>query len=593
MEGEGGEGRIRPRRRTWTVLFAGAVAAAAAVGLSGRLVAIQVVDHDAYRSQRDGQSRVQIPTVAQRGRILDRKGKELAVSRSRVKSLFAVPPRVEDPGRLADALEPLLRIDRAEVLEALSKTDKEFVWIKRMLSESEALRVEELGEGALGFREEPQRFYPHGNLAAHVLGHVSIDHAGLEGAEAAFQPLLAGTPGYSWFERDARKRLIATPGLETLTPRDGADVFLTLEATLQYAVEEELDRAMEDFNPVSGIVILMDTRTGRILAWAVRPTFDPNRVGASPPEARRNQGITDPFEPGSIFKPLTLALAYEAGVVGPEDVFHCGGGQYTFRDGKSRRTLHDFHPYDKLTAEEVLVKSSNIGTTKIALKLGDRRLLEGVRRFGVGRKTGIDLAGEDGGWIAPKGWSFYSMTSVPWGQEVAMTPLQILCAVNALANDGLWVRPSFFLGARAADGTETHAPPPETRRVVSERSARLVRRAMVRVVEEGTGKKARLGEYALGGKTGTTCKREKDGTYSKTRSITSFVCFAPAAEPRLTLLVSLNEPRKGASFHDLTGGFCAAPLASRVLKRCLESMGVPPDPPKEDAKAKPASNRGR
>ena len=250
--------------------------------------------------------------------------------------------------------------------------------------------------------------------------------------------------------------------------------------------------------------------------------------------------ITDPYEPGSIFKPLTLAMAYEQGAVTPDRRFSCNGGAYTFRDGRRKRTLHDYHPYGSLTVEEILVKSSNIGITKIALLLSDRILQAYVKSFGVGIPTGIELRGEEKGWFAPRGWSFYSRTSVPWGQEVAMTPLQILTAVNVIANDGEWVRPTVFLRATAPDGTvAVPIAEPVKQRILSAETARLVRRAMARVVEEGTGKRARVKGHTLGGKTGTKCKREKDGTYSVKRSITSFVCFLPADKPRITLLVSL------------------------------------------------------
>jgi len=546
--------------------------------LSSRLVAIQVVGHEEYLALRDGQSCVKIPVAPERGRLLDRKGRELAVSRSRVKSLFAVPPQIERPDEVAEKLALLLRIDEAKVREGFAKRERRFVWVKRMLTDLEVREVGKLDWPGLGFRDEPKRFYPHGKLASHVLGFVGVDHSGLESAEAAFEFMLAGKPGHSWFARDAKKRLIALPGHRNIEPRDGNDVWLTLDTALQYAAEEELDWAMAEYAPLGGCVVMMDSETGGILALTVRPTFDPNRFGVSPNGARRNRVITDPYEPGSIFKPLTLAMAYEEKVVGPNDKFSCGGGAYTFRDGRRKRTLHDYHGYGRLTVEEILVKSSNIGITKIALKLGDARLQAWIERFGVGRKTGIELRGEEKGWYAPRGWSFYSRTSVPWGQEVSMTPLQILCAINVIANDGVWVKPRIFLRATAPDGSvAVPVSEREKKRLLSAETARLVRRGMTRVVDEGTGRRARVEGYKIGGKTGTKSKREKDGSYSKDRSITSFVCFAPSDRPRFTLLVSLDEPTKGAPPHKLTGGLCGASLAKRILERALKILGIPPE----------------
>jgi cell division protein FtsI/penicillin-binding protein 2 len=271
-------------------------------------------------------------------------------------------------------------------------------------------------------------------------------------------------------------------------------------------------------------------------------------------------------------------MAYEEGAVRPTDEFDCNLGAYTFRDGRRRRTLHDYHPYGKLSAEKVLVKSSNIGITKIALLMSDATLKAYLKRFGVGIVTGIELRGEAEGWFAPKGWSFYSRTSIPWGQEVSMTPLQILAAINTIANGGIWVRPTIFLRATGRDGSiEVPITEPVGERILSEETASLVRRAMVRVVKEGTGRNARMEGYEIGGKTGTKCKRKKDGTYDEDRSVTSFVCFAPASRPRLTLIVSLDEPRQGATPHKLTGGKCAAPVAKNILERAFKILGISPE----------------
>ncbi len=567
---------LTPRRR-WTLRVSAAASLLVAFCLSGRLVAIQVAAHDEYLALRNEQSRILIPLPPERGRILDRQGKELAVSRNRVKSLFAVPPRIADPESLAETLGRLLRTDPGAILASLEKQDRQFVWVKRKISDAEMQAVEALDNEGLGFRDEPKRYYPHGGVAAHVLGFTGLDHKGLEGAEAAFDTILAGKTGSTWFARDAHKRLIALPDYTGSPPVDGHDVWLTIDAGLQYIVEKTLQQAMETWKPRGASAVMMDVETGGIQALAVRPTFDPNRFAASPKETRRNRVLTDPYEPGSIFKPLTLAMAYEEGAVRPDQRFDCGMGAFVFRDGRHRRTLHDYSRHGMLTAETILVKSSNIGITKIALLMSDRTLRRYVRAFGVGRRTGIEIRGEEAGWVAPRGWSFYSRTSVPWGQEVAMTPLQIVAAINVIASGGLLVRPTVFLRATARNGdVVVPIAEPRRKRVLSPKTAALVRRAMVRVVEEGTGRRARIDGYRIGGKTGTKSKRDKDGSYSRTRSVTSFVCFAPAERPRITLLVSLDEPSRGASAHHLTGGRCAAPVAKEILEQALPYLGIEP-----------------
>jgi cell division protein FtsI (penicillin-binding protein 3) len=432
--------------------------------------------------------------------------------------------------------------------------------------------VSRLRHPALGFRNEPKRFYPKGRIACHVLGFVGVDNVGLEGVEAGFDRELGGSLGYRWYTKDALQKMLAISDLPDRPAVDGNDIWLTIDLFLQDVVEKELRTACEAWEPLSACCIVMDPRSGEILALANVPDFSPAAPGKA--SDRRNRAITDPYEPGSTFKTFAVAAALEAGVVTPETKIDCSSGAYTFRQGKVRRTLHDYHPYGKLTVSDVIAKSSNIGTVKVALRMSTERYLESLARLDIENPTGIELPGEAGGWMAPKGWSYFSRTSVPWGQEVAITPLKLLVCFNALVNGGEMMRPSILRRVRSPDGEVLRTFAPEKAgSLISPAVSAAIRKILHRTVEKGTGRRARVEGYTLGGKTGTKTKVSPQG-YCMKRSITSFICSAPAHDPKVSLLVMLDEPTKGAAAHYLTGGKVAAPVAAAILSKILPYLGL-------------------
>ncbi len=541
--------------------------------LAARLVQIQHVEHSARLSENEQQSKICIDVPALRGRILDRDGGEMAVSRSLVKSLFVVPQKVMDPETLAERLSEALSIEKEKILDLLRK-ERKFVWIKRKLSPEETSRVQGMSDPALGLRDEQKRFYPKRRLACHAVGFVGLDNEGLEGAEAQFNSELRGTDGRRWYIRDAFQNLVAIPEGQDVAAGDGNDVWLTIDPFIQSVVEEELAASFQKWAPASASCIVMSPKSGEILAIACLPDFDPSDYIASKVEDRRNRAITDTNEPGSTFKPLTIAAALEFGIVTPETVIDCSYGAKAFCQGGARRLLHDYHPYGRLTVADVLAKSSNIGTTDIALRIPEQRYLRFLADLDIGSPTGIELPGEAGGWMAPKGWSFFSRTSVPWGQEVALTPLKLLVSISGLVNGGEIPRPSILRKITAPDGEVLRSFEPRAqRRIISASTCKTLKGMLKRGVDTGTGTAARLDGYEIGGKTGTQTKLMRGG-YSMQKSITSFICFVPVDDPVVSMVVVLDEPSKGADAHHLTGGKCAAPAGAAILSKILPYLGV-------------------
>lgn len=563
-----------PARRQTIVgsatLFCGGLVVAA---LALRLLTIQHVDHRRHLEAREAQSRLRLEEMPVRGRILDRCGNELALSRMQVKSLFAMPHKVVDPRALAESLAPALSM-QAGALEKLLSKDRKFVWVRRKLGHAAYQEVRRIGHPALGFRDEPKRFYPKGRIASHVVGFVGMDNHGLEGVEASFDRELRGSPGFRWYVKDAFQKMLALPDYPDRPAVDGNDVWLTLDLYVQDVVEKELRAAAEAWAPLSACCIVMQPRSGEVLALANWPDYLPARPNEGKPSDRRNRAVTDPYEPGSTFKPFAVAEALALGAVTPETEINCHHGARTFRQGRVRRTLHDYHPYGTLTVRDVVAKSSNIGTVNIALRIPQETYLRSLADLDVEGLTGIELPGEAGGWMAPKGWSFYSRTSVPWGQEIAMTPLKLLVCFNALVNGGELMKPSLLRMVRSPEGEVLRTFAPERVRTLVPAEVSQQMRAIFRhTVEKGSGRRAAVEGYTVGGKTGTKTKVSPEG-YSNKRSVTSFVCCAPADDPVVSLLVVLDEPSRGASAHYLTGGKVSAPVAGAILRRILPYLGV-------------------
>ncbi len=549
--------------------------------LLARLVRLQVIDHDIWTARAHEQNFDRLSIPAARGVILDRCGRRLAVSRN-VWSVYADPATVGQKPFTARTLARALDGDADEILGRLRR-QKRFVWIKRKVDDREADWIRRLDLDGVGLRREWLRVYPEGALSAHVLGFVNLDNIGMEGVEAQCDSLLKGTDGVAIVRRDGRRRRISDASTPQREPRHGKSIILTIDAAIQAFCEEELARAAEEFKPASATAVVLEPRTGDVLAMCAWPSFDPNAFNHYDADVRRNRAVTDAFEPGSTFKPFVGAAVLEAGLASPGSTYNCHRGAWRV----GRRTLHDSHGYGDLTFVEVIQKSSNIGIAKIGLLLKRDGLHRAVRSFGFGRASGMDLPGECDGFVWPADrWTSYSMTSVPMGQEISVSALQLARGFAVFANGGLLVKPRVVLGYGSHDGTvmehcyERLAP----KRVLSESVADLMGRdVLTGVVERGTGKRARLAGYAVAGKTGTAqIAREGGGGYIPGAYRGTFVGFAPAEKPRFVVLVSLERPR-GRSYY---GGTVAAPAVARILERSLAYAGVPRTSPQTVSMAK-------
>jgi cell division protein FtsI (penicillin-binding protein 3) len=498
---------------------------------------------------------------------VDRHGAALATS-TPAESLFAQPRAIGDPVRVAARLSPIVSVPERE-LHAQLTSGKGFVWLRRKLPPAVAAQVRALGEPGLGFLDEPLRLYPNRELAAHVVGFEGLD-GGLEGVERAWNDALTGTPGRAIVGRDALGREVATQ--QILTPSaPGRGVMLTLDRTIQYLAEREIDAAYRRTQAKAAMAIAMDPRTGDVLALALRPTFNPNAfLDVASRDVWRNRAVTDPFEPGSTFKVILAAAALEEGVVRPDDRIWAENGQLTI----ARTTIHDWKKFGWLTFGEVLQNSSNVGSMKVGLALGADRYYRYMSAFGFGAPTGIGLPGESRGTLRdPQRWSALSLPTMSIGQEVSVTALQMLAAFGAVANGGTLMQPRLVKAEFDAEGREVRRIEPRAvRQAVSTETAHTLTRMLVQVVEHGTGHLAAIPGYDVGGKTGTAQKLDPTTRrYSRAPGVLSFIGFVPAEEPRLVLLVLLDEPK-----NEKWGSEAAAPIFAAIAGPVMRYLEVPP-----------------
>lgn len=529
--------------------------------LLSRLTWLQVFNpsHWVTIARRQHLQVLELPPV--RGAILDRHGRPLGVS-IRLTSVFADPRHLKDPLTAARLLAPILKKSAAELATELNRKDRGFVWLARRISNQAAAQLRALRLSGIDLVMEPQRVYPQGLLASHLVGFAGLDTQGLEGIELACDRILRGEPGWRWLARDARRRPVGAWEGPFVAPRDGLELVLTIDTTLQFIAERALEQAYQKWRAKGASIIVMDPMTGEILALANRPTFDSNRFGQAPLEARRNRAVTDTFEPGSVFKIVTAAVALTKGAVRPEDRFYCENGEYWV----AGRLLHDYRPHGWLTFREVIAQSSNIGTAKVAMLLGPGPIYEGMQAFGFGVPTGVGLPGEVGGKVKPPSqWSKPSITCIPIGQEVTVTAMQLAQALSVIANGGYLVKPWVIREIRHPSGAAVKSfKPTVVRRVIPGETVRQMQEILSAVVETGSGKLAAVPGFRAGGKTGTAQKVEPSGVYSGSRYTASFVGFVPAESPRLTILVTVDEPQP---LH--TGGVVSAPVFKQVATEAL------------------------
>jgi cell division protein FtsI (penicillin-binding protein 3) len=546
-----------------------AVLALAIVVVGGRLILLQVRDASTYAALAADQRVRRIPLPAERGSIFDRSMHELALSLP-AKAVYADPALVVDPVVAAEELSATLDIPERRLYEGLTSSSR-FEYLARSVDLGIGRAVEELRLPGVGLLEEIKRSYPGGSLAAQVLGFVGIDGAGLSGLELQYQEVLAGRPGSVLLEQDPDGLPIPQGLHEDVRPRRGHGLVLSIDKDLQFQSERALADAVRRNGARGGTVIVMAPATGDILAMATHPGFDANAFSRASPDLVRNRGVTDVYEPGSVNKVITAAAGLEEGVISPREHLWVPDKYQV-----SNRVFHESHPHPPLamTLTDVIAQSSNVGTIMTAERLGKESLDEYLRAFGFGRDTGIGFPGESNGILMPADeWWGSSMGTIPIGQGIAVTPLQMASVYATVANDGLRVPPRLVRGTVDATGRVTERSLPEGVRVVSARTARLVTGMLYHAVESGTGLEAQIPGYWVAGKTGTARKPLEDARGYSDDHVASFIGFAPARTPQLVVAAILDEPET------VYGGVAAAPLFREVARFALAHLRVPTSAP--------------
>lgn len=566
------ESKTRPDTSTRRALFVAAFIVCWMMAVSVRLVHLQITSHDRLVERAQRQQQYALDTGPERGLLLDRHERELARS-IQTESIFVDPAELESTGYIsciANTTAPILGTDEATLFDDLSKakeSGRRFFWLARRLNSDQADKIRSLGLHGVHFRPEPKRFYPNGALASHVLGFVGVDGTGLGGVEQVYNDEILGERGKVFIEKDSTGD--AYESFE-VPAKPGQTIVLTIDQSIQYRAEQTLAAAVKDTRAKSGTAIVLDPKTGEILALANAPTFDPNNAGDVVPGARSNWALQNIYEPGSTFKIVPFSAALEKGLVTPEDRIDCQMGAITV----AGRVINDHTAFGTLTITQALEKSSNVAAIKLGLRVGNESMYDYMTRYGFGSRTGIELPGETAGLLRPvRRWQASSIGSLAIGQEIGVTPVQMAAAFGALANDGVRVAPHLVREIRTSWGNGVYRANPEQRRVVKAEIARMLRRMLEGVTLNGTAKAAQLNGYTAAGKTGTAQKIDpKTKAYSATKHVASFVGFAPVENPAVVIIVVIDEP--GGAYH---GGEVAAPVFREIAEKILPDLGIAPD----------------
>ncbi|HPC73180.1 MAG TPA: penicillin-binding transpeptidase domain-containing protein [Syntrophales bacterium] len=541
------------------------------VALMTRAFHLQIMSGSTYKVMAERQHKKSLPLPPERGLIFDRNGEKLAASLL-VDSVFADPSRVTDADATASRLSSVLHLKKKQVAQQIQKS-KNFCWIARMVSPAQAARIRALDLDGVYLVQEPKRFYPNKELAGQLIGSVGLDSNGLEGLELKYETYLKGETDRVLWGRDAKGRKLYLADGPAEEKKDVIhNLILTIDSRIQYLVESHLKEAIAKTGARGGMAIVMDPKTGQILAMANEPPFNPNNIQRGDTDLKRNKAITDVFDPGSTFKPFLAAAALEEGIVKETDRFYCENGAYRV----ANVTIHEANrkKHGTLTFHEVLKYSSNIGSVKISQKLGKQKFHQYIQSFGFGRKTGIDLPGESGGLVRPsENWTTVDAATIAFGQGISVTALQLISAFSAIANQGVLMQPYLVQKVVNQRGDVVQEfTPTAVRRVISPRTAERLTAILTDVVgdEEGTGRKARIQNVGVAGKTGTSQKFDFAAKrYSRERVRTSFMGFFPSGNPRLAILVTIDEPQRFK-----WGGEAAAPVfkeISQQIIRCYDS----------------------
>jgi cell division protein FtsI (penicillin-binding protein 3) len=552
-------------RRRLYVLIAVMELWVAAIG--ARLYFLHVVHSADYRQRAEHQQQRTFEVTPPRGVIYDRNKNELAIS-IKVDSVFAVPDEIRDPVATAQTLSPILGIPARDLLKKL-ETDRSFVWIKRKLSAAESLAIQKTKHPGIYFQKEDHRFYPKRELASHVLGYVNFDEEGMGGLEYRYNGSVRGETGRAVIMTDARGRSfnsIEQPA------GPGANLVTTIDENIQYILEKEMIATAARTRAKGISIVAMSPSTGEILGMANYPTFNPNDYAKYPPQAWVNRAVSQTYEPGSTFKIVTVGSAIEEGLATPTDVIDCQMGSIVVFG----RLIHDHEPFGLLTVKEIIEKSSDVGAIKLGLRLGNERFAAYIDRMGFGKPTNVDLPGEERGLSKPASrWTKSSIGSIAMGQEIGVTPLQIVRMVSVIANKGILYQPYIVKRIEHPQNGVLSENSPRGERVISADTAAKLQDMLEVVVTGGTATAGRLDGYTAAGKTGTAQKIDETGHYSKTKFVASFAGFAPASNPVIAIIVVIDEPVGGPH----TGGLVAAPVFKNVAEPILRYMSVPPDVP--------------
>ncbi|MBL8814598.1 MAG: penicillin-binding protein 2 [Planctomyces sp.] len=567
----------------WRVRILAFLMFAGWIAMLGRLIHIQGSQRELMNHRVARQSTFREVIPARPGEILDRNGYVLAMTVTR-DSLYAIPDAIEEPWDFAWKVSSVLDVNADELYKRLTEnSDKQFLWIRRRITDQQLQAFQQLDfpRRTWGIRREYLRQYPQGASAAHVLGVRDIDNVGRGGLEESLQQVIRGEDGTRVMTRDARGIVIEVAAERSQAPQHGRSIMTTIDLLTQIETERQMDQLVQDWKPKGACAIVIRPEDGQVFAMVSRPAFDPNLLRDVAPEAWKNLAVSAVFEPGSTFKPFVTGWALQHDMIQKDEVINCAWGRY--RMGK--RTLNDHHAYGDLNIEDILVKSSNIGMARIAERMKLQGLYEATVSFGFGRTTGIELPGELPGILRPLSrWDDYSLGSVPMGQELAVTPLQLITAHAALANGGRLVRPHLLTDVSNSGVIASPDARDYSSAVFNSGSASrvesdlldgsvcdwLVQGPMRQVVERGTGKTARIKGLSVFGKTGTAQKLDpQTGTYSDSAWVLSFVCGAPAENPQALVLVMVDEPTVPGSHY---GGTIAAPTASAILRFAVDRM---------------------
>jgi len=539
--------------------------------LAIRCFYLQLFRHEHYRSVSTRQKQKVIIEKPQRGSILDRRGRVLAAS-NKIRNIFAEPRIIKDYRQFSNKLQPILNMGAHVICGMLLESKNPgFVKIKTDATDAECSKA--AGIYGAGIQSDYQRYYPTGPAASHIVGFTGTDNKGLAGIELYYDKKLAGSAGQNIFLADVRRRpILFKKQINNLT--NGVGLVLTIDTTIQQYARTELLKQMQSYQASSALAIVAKPKTGEILAMVSLPDFDPQQIQSTDANNLRNRNLNDFYEPGSIIKPIVASLALDNGVINTEEKIFCENGSYAGRGfgriGEYRRGFGD------LTIREIITHSSNIGMAKVGQRIGAEKLYHGLKRFGFGEKTGIDLPGEVAGLLtSPEKWTGYSITRIPFGQEICVTAIQLMRAYCILANGGNIVRPHIVKAVVDTDGriVELKKPPPPVGFVVNPKIADwLVKEALVAVVNEGTGRRAKLEKWQVFGKTGTAnIAIDKTKGYSEKDYVASFIAGAPAEQPQLLVLVSVFRPNVALG-KGYTGGTVAAPVAAAVLEKSLNYL---------------------